>query len=427
MTARSLAKWLEYQERIHPRSIDFTLDRIRTVLERLGIAHPNARVIIVGGTNGKGSITAFLDAMLRAAGTRVGLYTSPHLSRYQERIRINGLEIESEALIDAFERVEAARAEVTLTFFEYATAAAMTAFASVPLDVLVLEVGLGGRLDAVNAIDADVAVVASIALDHCDYLGTSLEAIGREKAGIFRNGCPAIYGSLEMPASIASEAARVGAQLERLGHDFSFERVADGFDWQRGGAQLAALPLPGLPGPIQIGNAATALAALAAGGWLPQPAACAAGLRATRLAGRFEVHPGPVDWIFDVAHNPAAASALAAAMRERAPAGRWLLVCGVLADKDAAAIGRALEGVLRVDDLLYTVTLEGERGRSAADLGAILGPILGRGAQHAASVPEGCELAAREARAGDAVLVFGSFHTVGPARDWHRLYCAGPR
>jgi dihydrofolate synthase / folylpolyglutamate synthase len=424
---RSLANWLEYQERIHPRSIDFTLDRTRTVLARLGLARPQATVITVGGTNGKGSVTAFLDAVLRAGGRRVGLYTSPHLSRYQERIRINGREIETEPLLAAFERIEAARAEVTLTFFEYATIAALSAFAAAELEVLILEVGLGGRLDAVNAIDADVAVVASIGFDHCDYLGDTLEAIGREKAGIFRAGRPAIYGSPDMPVSIATEAARIGARLERLGHEFSFERHASGFDWRRGAERLSGLPPPGLPGPVQLGNASTALAALAAGGLLPAPAACAAGLAATELAGRFEVRRGTVDWIFDVAHNAAAAGALAAAMRERPPAGRWLLVCGVLADKDAAAIGRALQGVLRADDLLFTVSLEGERGRSAASLAAILGPILGRRAREADSVSAGCELAAREARAGDAVLVFGSFHTVGPARDWHRLYCAGPR
>jgi len=425
VAGRTLAEWLAYQERIHPRSMDFTLERIQAVLGRLGLLRPRARVITVGGTNGKGSVTAYLDAVLRAAGARVGLYTSPHLSRYTERIRIDGREIDEAQLLAAFERVEAARGAVTLTFFEYATAAALAAFAVEPLDFLVLEVGLGGRLDAVNALDADAAVVASVAFDHMEYLGTTLEAIGREKAGIFRAGRPAIFGSRSMPASVAEEAARRGAPLEQLGRDFDFERTATGFDWWRGSERLAGLPAPGLPGPVQLTNAATALAVLAAGGWLPAAGAVAAGLAATRLPGRFERHAGAVDWLFDVAHNPAAATALADAMREAPPRGRWILLAGILADKDAAAIGHALAPALRADDVVCALTLDGERGRPAAALAAILAPILARSPVLAGSVTAGCEYAARVARPGDAVLVFGSFHTVGPAREWHRLYSAG--
>ncbi|MBS0396583.1 MAG: bifunctional folylpolyglutamate synthase/dihydrofolate synthase, partial [Proteobacteria bacterium] len=198
---RSLPEWLEYQQHAHPRAMDFSLERIRAVLGRLGLARPRAPVITVGGTNGKGSVTALLDAVLRAAGRRVGLYTSPHLTRYEERIRIDGREIEAARLVEVFERIEAARGAATLTYFEYATAAALAAFADEPLDCLVLEVGLGGRLDAVNAVDADVAVVVSISLDHTEYLGPTVEDIGREKAGIFRAGRPAIFGSLAMPDS----------------------------------------------------------------------------------------------------------------------------------------------------------------------------------------------------------------------------------
>ncbi len=427
MAGRTLPEWLAYQERVHPRAMDFTLERIRTVLARLGAARPRAHVITVGGTNGKGSVAALLEAVLRAAGHRVGLYTSPHLNRYQERIRIDGREIDEQRLLDVFARIEAARREVTLTFFEYATAAALVAFQDLAVDFAVLEVGLGGRLDAINAIDADVAIVASIGLDHRDYLGDTLEAIGREKAGIFRSGKPAIFGSADMPASIASEAERIGARLERLGREFSAERTAEGFNYRRGATRLEGLPAPNLVGAVQFGNAATALAALEAGGWLPARAAIEAGLGAVTLPGRFEVRPGPVTWVFDVAHNPPAAAALAATMQERAPRGRWLLVVGVLADKDAAAIGQALAAALRPADVLCTVTLAGDRGRSAGELAAILSPLLGRAAVLAESVAEGCAFAAREARADDAVLVFGSFHTVGPALEWHRLYCAQPR
>jgi len=424
---RSLAEWLAFQERVHPRAMEFSLGRIREVLARLKLDRPRARVLTVGGTNGKGSVTALLDAVLRAAGHRVGLYTSPHLVRYQERIRIDGREIDEARLVDVFERVEAARRDVSLTFFEYATAAALLAFDDLEVEFAVLEVGLGGRLDAVNAVDADVAVVASIGLDHVDYLGDTLEAIGREKAGIFRAGRPAVYGSRAMPASIASEAARIGARLERLGEDFGHERTATGFDWWRGGERLAGLPPPALAGEVQFDNAATALAALAAGGWLPGREPISQGLRAVRLAGRFDVRPGPVEWIFDVAHNGPAAEALAATMRGRAPRGRWLLVVGVLADKDAAAIGRAIGPALRREDRLCVVTLPGERGRTAGALAELLRPLVGLEPVLADSVEAGCAYAAREARPGDAVLVFGSFLAVGPALEWHRLYGPKPR
>jgi len=404
--------------------MDFTLERIRAVLARLGVARPAAAVITVGGTNGKGSVTALLEALLLAAGRRVGLYTSPHLTRYEERIRIGGREIDAAQLVEIFERIEAARGPITLTYFEYSTAAALLAFAAQPLDFAVLEVGLGGRLDAVNVVDADVAVVVSISLDHTDYLGTTLEDIGREKAGIFRAGRPAIYGSVTMPASIADEAARLGARLERLGVDFDATRRGTGFTFRRGATTLAGLPPPALAGVAQFGNAATALAALDAGGWLPAHDAVARGLESVRLAGRYQVVPGPVDWVFDVAHNPGSVAVLADTMNERRVTGRTLVVAGVLADKDAAAIAVELKRALGARDLVCAVTLAGERGRSAADLAAIWEPILGRPLATAASVEDGCAFAAHSATHGDRIVVFGSFHTVAPALEWHRLYSA---
>ena len=421
---RTLSEWLDHQQRIHPRGIDFSLERIGAVLQRLGIDRPRVPVITVGGTNGKGSVTALLEAVLGAAGWRVGLYSSPHLVRYEERIRIGGNEIDAARLVGVFERVEAARGDLALTYFEYGTAAALAAFAAAEAGVLVLEVGMGGRLDAVNAVDADVAVVVSISLDHCEYLGTTLEAIGREKAGIFRAGRPAIFGSGAMPASIASEAARIGARLERLGPDFSAQVGLHDWSWQRGAMRIDGLPPPGLAGRIQFDNAATALAALAAGGLLPPRAAIAQGLAGVRLAGRFERLAGPVDWIFDVAHNPASASVLAAALGEQPSRGRTLLVVGMLADKDVAGVGRAIAGALGPRDLACAASLPGERGLGAAALAAQLGPVLQRPLTTAASVEDGCAWAARTARTRDRVVVFGSFLTVGPAREWHRLYCA---
>lgn len=261
MAGRTLEQWLAYQQGVHPRAMDFTLERMRTLLGALDLATPRARVITVGGTNGKGSVTATLEAVARAGGLRVGLYTSPHLSRYTERIRLDGAEIDEPTLVAVFERIEAARGDTTLTYFEYGTLAALAAFADADVDLAILEVGLGGRLDAVNAIDADVAVVVSISLDHTEYLGDTLEAIGREKAGIFRAGRPALYGSLAMPASVAAEAARVGARLERLGTDFRAVVAADGFDFERGATRLAGLPPPALAGSAQYANAATSTAA----------------------------------------------------------------------------------------------------------------------------------------------------------------------
>ena len=422
MTRRTLAEWLEFQQRVHPRAIDFSLERIRAVLGRLGLDRPRAPVITVGGTNGKGSVSALIESLAGAAGRRVGAYTSPHLSRYQERIRIGGREIDAERLCASFERIEAARGELTLTYFEYGTAAALAAFALEPLDLIVLEVGLGGRLDAVNAIDADVAVVVSVSLDHCEYLGTTVEDIGREKAGIFRSGRPAIYGSRAMPDSIAAEAARSGARLERLGQEFDYRCTATGFAFRRGALSLDGLPPPALAGLTQYANAATALAALAAGGWLPDATAVARGLGAVSLPGRYQRAGGAIEWVFDVAHNPGSAAVLADNMVEHRAAGRPIVVAGRLADTDAAAGAREMRRALGARDLVCAVTLGGERGRSAADLITIWEPILSRPLATADSVEAGCAFAAHAALPGDRVVVFGSFHTVAPALEWHRLY-----
>jgi dihydrofolate synthase/folylpolyglutamate synthase len=420
--ARTLEDWLEYQQRVHPRAMDFTLGRMHAVLAQLALGRPAGRVITVGGTNGKGSVTATLEALARAAGLSTGLYTSPHLERYTERIRIDGVEIDPSRLCALFERIEAARGATTLTYFEYGTLAALLAFADAGVDVAILEVGLGGRLDAVNAIDADVAVVVSISLDHTEYLGDTLEAIGREKAGIFRAGRPALFGSLAMPDSIATEAARIGARLERLGVEFGYERTAAGFTFARGAARLEGLPAPALAGAAQVPNTATALAALDAAGLLPDAASVARGLGAVRLVGRYQVVPGAVEWVFDVAHNQGSAAVLADTMRERRGAGRTLVVAGLLADKDALAVGRELARALGARDVVCAVTLGGERGRDAVDLAGCWGAVLGRSVATALSVEAGCAWAADEAEPGDRVVVFGSFHTVAPALEWHRLY-----
>ena len=257
-----LDDWLDYQQRIHPRAIELGLDRVREVWQRLGARGPAPVVITVGGTNGKGSTVAFLEAMLVADGRRVGAYTSPHLLRYNERVRIDGEDVGDAALIDVFERIEAARGEIALTYFEYGTLAALILFAEAGLDVALLEVGLGGRLDAVNIIDADAAIVTTVDLDHQDWLGNDLDSIGREKAGIFRNGRPAIVGDAQAPRGLLEEAARIGPDLRIAGRDFSVDVRASDWRWRGGDADLV-LPHPSLDAGCQHANAAVAIAAAA--------------------------------------------------------------------------------------------------------------------------------------------------------------------
>jgi len=434
---RTLAEWLALQESVHPLSIDMGLERVAGVARALRLQRPASAVLTVGGTNGKGSVAAHLEALLRAHGARTGLFTSPHLLRYNERIRIGGAEVEDGALVGAFERIEAARGPTTLTFFEYNTLAALYLFAAAQVDVAVLEVGLGGRLDATNLVDADVAVLASVGFDHREYLGDSLERIGAEKAGIFRAGRPAVLGTPEMPASVTSAIEACGARALIAGRDFRWRVHSGGWDYLGLGAQLAALPPSSLAGAIQYRNAATALAALEAllqgaplghgvararAALAPLSAArVAAALREVHLPGRFEIVPGAIEWILDIAHNEPAARVLAAQLRERAlpgPGGRTWAVIGVLQDKDAAAIGRELAAVI---DHWIVCALGGPRGQSAAALAARLGCAPDR-CELAASVPAGCELARAQSKPGDRVVVCGSLHTVGPAREWLGLY-----
>jgi dihydrofolate synthase/folylpolyglutamate synthase len=412
---RSLAEWLEQQQRSHPSSIDLTLSRVREVARRLDLLTPVYRVITVGGTNGKGSTVACLDATLRAAGVRCGRFTSPHLARYNERICIDGIEADDSHLIEAFERIDAARADITLTFFEYNALAALDHFRQSRVEVAVLEVGLGGRFDATNIIDADVAVVCSIGIDHVDWLGNTLDAIGREKAGIFRKGRPAVLGSADMPRSVWDAIEEVGAHPVVPGRDYSFrEASAGGWDFEHGAFSLRDLPRSALAGIHQTANAATALAALTAlGGIALTHANVSQALRAVRLPGRFQRVPGDVEWIFDVAHNVPAALGLAANLRAL-PRARTIAVCGILGDKDVQGITAALSASI---DAWVLVTLDGPRAVPTQELAQHL-PAGARILAHAADVAAGCQVAREAARSGDRILVFGSFLTVGPALDF---------
>ncbi|MEK7733976.1 MAG: bifunctional tetrahydrofolate synthase/dihydrofolate synthase [Pseudomonadota bacterium] len=417
---RTLNDWLAWIEHRHPLAIELRLDRVQAVLASLGDPRPAPTVITVAGTNGKGSVCAMLESCLRAAGYRVGLYTSPHLRRYNERVRIDGREAGDEILCAGFERVETARGDRALTYFEFGTLAAFVCFAEAGLDVAILEVGLGGRLDAVNAIDSDCAVVTAIDLDHQEWLGDTREAIGREKAGIFRAGRPAICGDPDPPASLLDEAARVGVYLFRAGRDFRADPGPDGWAWRASagydgatGRQRSGLPYPSLRGAHQIDNAATALMALEclAERFPVNQAQVREGLLNVRLPGRFQVLPGRPLRVLDVAHNPQAVRVLATTLREQTVAGRTVAVFGMLKDKDIAAVFRDMRSTI---DGWYLATLGGERGATAEELArqaraaGIEAPL-----QTFASPVSAWAAAMAEAGDQDRVVGFGSFYVVG--------------
>lgn len=409
---RTLAGWLDYIERQHPQSIALGLDRILPVLARLG-AKLACPVVTVGGTNGKGSVCAMLESMLRAAGYRVGLYSSPHLLRFNERIRLDGREASDAELCEAFTAVERARGATPLTYFEFGTLAAGWLLARAGLDAVVLEVGLGGRLDAVNAFDADCAVLTSVGVDHVEYLGASRDAIGREKAGIFRGGRPAIIADPQPPASVLDLAAALQAQTLLIGRDFGY--ASQNGQWRYWGpaGQRSGLAHPALRGAVQLRNAAAALCALdALRGRLPLTMQeVRIGLAQVVLPGRFQVLPGRPRVILDVAHNPEAARTLAGNLAASGFAPETIAVCGLLRDKD-------IDGVLRAVAPHVTrwhlASLPGPRGAAASELAAVLrvngvrAPLM----QH--SSPAQAFAAAREsAHEDDKIIVFGSFVTVG--------------
>jgi dihydrofolate synthase/folylpolyglutamate synthase len=416
----SLEQWLAFQSQVHPQAIDLGLDRLRQVQDRLGWRQPQVPVITVAGTNGKGSVSGYCAAIMAAAGYRVGTFTSPHLRDYRERIRIHDRLASADELVAAFERIEQARGDVGLTFFEYNTLAALLLFEAAQLDAWVLEVGMGGRLDAVNVVDPDVAVVVSIGLDHQEYLGSTLAAIAREKAGIFRHGRPAVLGSRDMPAVVEDIARAVGAPLKRLGAEYTY--TIEDATWRYRGNRwdLPHLPPPALMGETQYANAATAIAVLEEiDARLAIPAAAVAqGLKEVRLAARFQVIAAKAaapTWILDVAHNPDAARVLARNLRDTPCGGRTLAVCGILADKDASGIAAELRDCI---DAWWCVPTDSERGRSAVALAQTVEAQVAAPVEAADSIDAGCAAAFAAARPGDRIVVFGSFHVVGPVLDW---------
>ncbi|MGQ0800460.1 MAG: bifunctional tetrahydrofolate synthase/dihydrofolate synthase [Pseudomarimonas sp.] len=414
---RTLDEWLAYQQTLLPVGMMLGLERVRRVAASLQLPRTAKWIISVAGTNGKGSTVSFVDAIARAAGLRVGTYTSPHLLRYTERIRIDGNEVEQARLLDAFERIERARADTPLTYFEFGTLAALLIFAETSLDLAVLEVGLGGRLDAVNLVDADVAILTSVSLDHTEHLGTNREAIGVEKAGIFRAARPAVLGEALPPLTVLAEIERLGAVALRAGLDFRATTSGKG-DWTYEDSQGSVqLPPPALQAPCQIGNAAAALAALR---HLPKgpviaPAAAAHGVANVRLAGRLQRLPGPVEVLLDVAHNPQAATELARWLARNRPRGATQAVFSALADKDIPRVVAAMMGVIdvwRFAGLPHVAA----RGLDADGLWRVVAGLLSKSiSSRHQTVADALTEALSHAEPGDRVVVFGSFHTVAEA------------
>ncbi|HEY4213800.1 MAG TPA: bifunctional tetrahydrofolate synthase/dihydrofolate synthase [Steroidobacteraceae bacterium] len=434
---RTLQEWLTLQESVHPQAIDLGLARISKVARTLGIDKSACPVITVGGTNGKGSTVTHAEAFLRAGGLSTGLFTSPHFIRYNERICVNGAEVTDEELVSAFERIEGARGQITLTYFEFNALAALLIFTDRKVDAMVLEVGLGGRLDAANLIDADVGVVCSIGFDHRDWLGDTLELIGAEKAGIFRPGRPAVLGTDDMPRSVYEAIGKLGARGVVAGKDFTWS--VNGERWNYRGLKLSFddLPPSALAGHIQYRNAATALAAVESLGlgssFRLDYGAAAKALGMARLAGRFQIvagsktplpagpRGGPGEWILDIAHNEPAAKIFAEHVRARpvpGKNGRTFAVIGILGDKDAREIVGAAKPLV---DHWVACSLPGPRGTTAQQLVQRLDLASGSFTL-ADSVAAGCEAARAATGPADRVLVFGSVQTVGPALQWLRIY-----
>jgi dihydrofolate synthase/folylpolyglutamate synthase len=407
----TLDDWLRYQEQLHPKGIELGLDRVIAVRDRLGLT-THFPIITVGGTNGKGSTCAMLESVLCAASYKIGCYTSPHLVDYNERVRIKQRPVDDAALCTAFDAVETARSGIALTYFEFGTLAAMWLFCRESLDAVILEVGLGGRLDAVNAFDADCAIIASVDLDHQDFLGNTIETIGFEKAGIFRTGRPAIFSDPRVPQSVIDRAERVGAQFQLAGRDFGYQRMEQQWRYWGPGGKRHALPFPALRGAYQLNNAAGALAALEAmHDRLPVTLQdIKRGLLEVDLPGRLQVLPGRPAIVLDVAHNPHAALVLAEGLGSMGFHQNTHAVFSMLSDKDIPGV---VEAVKHRFDSWHLAPIAHPRGASVETLKKIVTAAAPDKPLFAYSTivsayEHACECAAQN----DRVVVFGSFYTV---------------
>lgn len=416
----TLADWLAHCERLHPKTIDLTLARVQLMRERMGLG-VGAPLVVVAGTNGKGSSCAMLEAIALAAGYRVGLHTSPHLVHFEERCRIGGAPVAGEALLPHFEAVEAARGELQLTFFEFTLLAIVRLFAAERLDLVILEVGLGGRFDAVNAFDADCALITSIDIDHAEFLGDTREKIGFEKAGVMRPGRPAIVGDPLPPESVVAHAKAIGADLWLSGRDFGFSGDRQQWQWSGRAQRYAGLAYPALRGANQLLNAAGVLAAFEAlRERLPVTAQqVRTGLARVELAGRFQIVPGQPTIVLDVAHNPHAVAALVHNLDQMAYHPRTHAVFGAMRDKDLEAM---LVRVSPLVDAWHFTDLPTPRAASARDLQELHARLVAQGrcrgpgpvaVQCHPEPSKALNAALGQADPADRILVFGSFFTVG--------------
>ncbi|MEJ2693061.1 MAG: bifunctional tetrahydrofolate synthase/dihydrofolate synthase [Candidatus Thiodiazotropha sp.] len=418
MRFTTLDQWLDWQSGLHPSEIALGLERVAEVWHRLSPGGLASRVVTVAGTNGKGSCVAMLDAVCRRAGYRVATYTSPHLVRYNERIRLNGEPVADQPLCEAFDAVDRARGETTLTYFEFGTLAALYLFAQSAPDLVILEVGLGGRLDAVNVVDADLAIITTIDIDHEDWLGRDREAIGREKAGVMRRDRPVILADPVMPESVFHEAGRIGSEVLSAERDFFSRETSQGWRWSGPDGIVFELPMPGLRGAPQRRNAAAVvMACQCLRPLLDIPeAALGEALAQVRLPGRQQLLPGQPQLLLDVAHNRQAVEWLAASIDEIAPRGRVLAVFGLLQDKEVAGIARILQE--RVEEW-HLMDLPGSRGRSAEKLAQALKAAAVGSPIHAwPDFGQAFQGARSSAREDDLIVVFGSFLVVGEAMHY---------
>jgi dihydrofolate synthase/folylpolyglutamate synthase len=414
----NLQDWLSWQETLHSSEIDLGLERVGRVADSLACCSPAPVVVSVAGTNGKGSSVALLEAVYRRAGYRVGVYSSPHLIDYNERIRVDGEPVDEPTICAAFARIDSVRGDSPLTYFEFGTLAALCIFSDENLDVVILEVGLGGRLDAVNIVDADVALITAIGIDHCEWLGNDRDAIAREKAGIMRSGKAAVCADSDPTQSLLAVAQSGGAEFFRLGVDFHVSESGRLWHWQGRASRLRNLPGPALAGAHQLANAAGVLMVVE---YLQSRlqvgrGAIEAGLKWVCLPGRIQRLPGAVEQVLDVSHNALAAQALADALRQTPVAGRTFLLLGMMADKDIVAF---VQPLLSVADCWYTTGLQTTRAASGEALAGMIAPyVRDKRLQAFSSVAEAAAGLKENVKNGDRILVCGSFHTVA---EWSRL------
>lgn len=400
-----LSDWLTWLETLSPREIDLGLDRVRVVMARLPIELPK-HVLLVAGTNGKGSSVAVAGALLRAAGYDVGAYTSPHIIEYNERIAIGNRPAADDEIVAAFETIESVRDEVPLTYFEYGTLSALVLFSEANLDAWLLEVGMGGRLDAVNAVEPTAALITNVALDHCEWLGDDIESIAAEKAGVMRPGIPVVYGGDEVPRAILDRAESIGARLLLPHRDFV----------------VGNLPQPGLLGDFQVRNASAVIALLEAAGLsaATETALIDEVLPAVRLNGRSQrINRDGVEWYLDVAHNPAAARMLGATLAAAERKGETHAIIGMLDDKDVEGIIAPLNDHV---DRWIAVTADSHRGIPATELARRIANHSDRPCLVTESLSAAIDIARQDAAGNDTILVTGSFYIVGPVLQRLELY-----